>query len=784
MNAKNLFALFSLVIFSTFLAACANANIKDVSNEGQIVKSPKWDTTFVAPDCLADKRAPLLEEALENSGLDRFTFGFSEADLKKASYYKYGYAIPDEFSPPLVETLLGNPARVGCIEGEAAGALDYYLEQDHPVAGMIRHATLLLGIPLDKRPPLDSAHLPGDFGQAISAICRASKNSDEIDYTIEDTGISEDECSVKIDMLPAELTETLTPVMWTILEGIEARKKMDSETSKRYGPEWWWRNGDGLVRSLTAEPSRRIIPKNFEQRRYLLGVEGRRALYAASARIAFAVEDADLQRFAGLMGVNFEVYTSAGWIIMRDAADHVHPDDGKDILFLLDLGGDDEYLNPVASNTSPLNPVSIAIDLAGNDVYHYETQKTPYDRDDFLPADKHGRFRGDEYYGNISLSRTYRQGAARNGIAMLFDFGKGEDSYQSLRCSQGCAYLGVAVLFDDGGEKNTFLAEDMSQGMAQFGIALNIVAGEGENHFEAFSHSQGYGYVGGVAIHVSKGGKTSYICNIGDPDQGGIPLYYTSQRPGKGNSSFCQGAGQGRRTDDKAGQKEFLSGGIGILRNICGDTTYIASIMASGFGYWDSSMGILSDGCGNDTIDVLQYGIGSAAHFGTGIVAFGGKGTLTVNSTYADATHNVVIGASNDLSIGAFINEERDATINITGLSTGTSTCTSIGMFIQNGGKSHFIVSGSNSSATANSGCEKERPGAKGIALMIAVGENTYEYPGGNVTGPGRGLDWGRRGHNVPPERAVELGIAAEHAAGLDRTKGETGIHVESSRIK
>jgi len=775
MKSRNLPVLLTMIVFSMLLAACAGITTRNVPETRQAAAPPAWDTVFVAPDCLADKRAPLLAEALENSGLDRFTFGFSETDLKKATYYKFGYAMPDGFSPPLSEALIQNPARAGCIEGEAAGALDYYLEQDHPVAGIIRHATTLLGIPLDTRPPLDSTHLPGDFGQAISAICHASKNSDEIDYIIEDTGVSTDECNIKTGKLPAELAEALTPIMWAILEGVEARKKMDAETSNRYDPEWWWSNGDGLVSGLTGEASRRIVPKGFEHRRYLLGVGGRRALYAASARIAFAIEDADLQRFAGLMGVNFELHTPAGWIIVRDAADHVYPDDDKDTLLFLELGGNDEYLNPVASNTSPRNPVSIAIDLEGTDVYHYETQKTPYDRDGLLPADKHGRLRGDEYSGNISLSHEYRQGAARNGIAMLFDFGKGEDSYQSLRCSQGCAYLGVAVLFDDGGTKNTFLAEDMSQGMAQFGIALNIVAGEGENHFESFSHSQGYGYVGGVAIHVSKGGKNSYICNIGDPKLGGIPLYYTPQRPGKGNSSFCQGAGQGRRTDDRAGQKEFLSGGIGILRNICGDTTYVSSIMAGGFGYWQGGMGILSDGCGDDTFDILQYGGGSGAHYASGIAAFGGKGTLTVNRAYEDATHNVVIGASNDLSVGVFINEERDATINVTGLSMGASTCNSIGLFVQNSGESRFIASSNNNSATASSGCEDDRPDPKGVALMIVVGENTYEYPDGRGSAtPNAGLDWGHTASNLP----------SEHAAGLDRIEGETGIHVESSRVK
>ena len=103
MKPRNLFVLLTMFVFLILITACSDASSNTVPGVHQTTKSVEWDPAFVAPECLADKRAPLLEEALENANLDRFTFGFNATNLKESTYYKSGYSLPDEFSSSLSE---------------------------------------------------------------------------------------------------------------------------------------------------------------------------------------------------------------------------------------------------------------------------------------------------------------------------------------------------------------------------------------------------------------------------------------------------------------------------------------------------------------------------------------------------------------------------------------------------------------------------------------------------------------------------------------------------------
>ncbi len=199
---------------------------------------------------------------------------------------------------------------------------------------------------------------------------------------------------------------------------------------------------------------------------------------------------------------------------------------------------------------------------------------------------------------------------------MLFDLGGGNDTYTSLRMSQGYAHLGVGVLYDDGGA-DRYRAEAAAQGSAQFGIGIAIDAGTGNDVRESFVYSQGFAYVGAVGLLYDGGGNDVYIANNGNPNQGGRPLYFSPQLPGKANPNMSQGAALGIRNPEK---KVWWSGGLGVLRDVSGNDRYEAGIFAQGAGYWQGT-GILSDGSGNDRYDPFWYAQGSAAHFAVGILA-------------------------------------------------------------------------------------------------------------------------------------------------------------------
>jgi hypothetical protein len=296
-----------------------------------------------------------------------------------------------------------------------------------------------------------------------------------------------------------------------------------------------------------------------------------------------------------------------------------------------------------------------------------------------LAADGTPRYAGDTRHGPISTSYRFRQGAARNGIAMLFDFGEGDDSYASLRGSQGYAHQGVGILFDDGGD-DWYRSESYSQGASQYGIALLIDRGAGNDQRISFHGSQGFGFTGGFGALIDEAGDDVYECNVGDPEHGGQILFKSPQLPERGNTSFCQGAGFGfRRTEAKTS----LSGGLGILRDVQGNDSYSASVYAQGTGYWQG-LGILSDGEGDDQYDALYYAQGSAIHYGGAILADGGEGNDSFGARYR--SENYSLGGGLDFGTGIFINERGDDKYYIKGDSAGKSACTARGLFIDNDG--------------------------------------------------------------------------------------------------
>ncbi len=733
-----------------------------------------WDNEFQAPPCaLQNDDATLFDDALALSGLTREKFGFTRTDLLGSPYY-VSNTLRQGVPLPWQEKLFQNPAYAGCFEGEVVGEIKHhYLNSQTPVADTIRDAAVLLGVSPDSLRPRISQ--TGTFDEAIKVLCLTSGGCDE------PTG-----------EIPAELKEALTPLLRAITLGIKARQAMDATVGKHHDAEWWRKHGGNLI--IISASGEKPDLQNDEDRAYILDESGaRKKLYVAAANMADAIESVDWKQFTGLMGVEFDLRTQAGWIQIRDGANNKYPNDGKDILLRLDLGGNDTHADPVASNTSSKNAVSIDIDLSGSDIRTYESYKTAYDRDGLLPADRYGRFAGNEQYGNISLSQDCRQGAGQNGIAMLFDFGNGNDHYQSLRCSQGYTHGGVGVLFDAGGN-NTFLSETTSQGSSQFGIALRIIKGAGANFSKSFSNSQGFGFARGAGIDIAGAGNDTNICDQGDPEQGGIPLYYTPQLPGKGNSSFCQGAGLGHRGEEEDGWKAFLAGGVGIKLDLGGDNAFTASVFSQGVGYWQGT-GILDvQGNGDNTFDALWYGQGAAAHHAIGMFFRSGEGEDAFNEKLKPVA--IMLGAGHDFSAGIFVSDTGNAELHIPLISAGAGNCNGLGLFVLNRGGNKLLADSELTSAFSNVMCapadipEKYRakirddsvnwsiPGSidtKSAAIMMVLGsQNTYEYPkSADFAAPYELGEWVHKRNNSDKEYSI----------GLARIEGETGIHVESSKI-
>ncbi len=699
-----------------------------------------WEPEGVEPHCRVDDEAAVLDEVLAHAGLSRETFRFSARDFAESSQYQAG-VLGGDFAFSWLWDVRADAARIGCFEGRVAGGIDHRLAQAHPVAGIVRHLAGLVDRAPDAEPPV----VADDFDVAVDALCSTLGG-----------------CEAAVGEVPDDLAVALAPVVAAIHEGVLARLAMDAEPG---GDPFFWFEHGGNMTLLAGGP----VPSLSEPdvRAYLLGEVGRARLYRAASQIAFAIEDGPWASFAGRADVEYTLVTPAGIIAVRDAGAHDYGEDTPETLLLVDLGGDDVHTDEVASNRSAANPVSVAIDLAGADDYGYVEVPTAFDAPQLLPADADGRDDGDGFNGPFSASKRFRQGAARNGIAMLFDLGGADDRYRSLRGSQGYAHHGVGVLFDDGG-RDTYAAEANAQGAAQFGIGLLVDAG-GDDEYRAFTQSQGFGYVAGAGVLVDASGDDAFDCDVGDPTHGGLPLYYSPQLPDSGNTSFCQGAGFGARSDNSVFSS--LSGGLGVVRDVAGDDTYDASVFAQGTGYWEG-VGMLADGDGVDRYDAFWYVRGGAAHYAVGLLADEGDGADRYGTERPNV--NVTQGGGHDFSLGALLDEGGDDEYVITSLSAGASNCNGIGVIVDHAGDDAYEILSDLSAGLGNISpeCIGARPDATSIGIMIdAGGTDTYEAPpfASGFVPPTDGGAWGW----------ASAGAASEHGGGIDGD-GEAGIHAEA----
>ncbi len=707
-----------------------------------------WDTPAQTPPCALDGEAPMLDEVLAHAGMDRETFSFLPEDWDNRPFAGRP-SLDDHFLLPLHPQWRDHPLTAGCNVGELSARLDGYSGSEHGLAGTIREATGLLDR-ASEDPPLDPAtDGSADFAAAVEALCDIAGGSCE----------SEGE-------VPEDLGWTLVPVLDAIGYALAARYSHDEHIDWDGTPQdLYQRGGNDLMQHLEGGPD----IGNDDLIDFLRARNRTTRYYRAGARLLFALEHADWSLFSAQTGLSWELETDAGLVRIGGAGDDVYEldagDDPEDILLMVELGGDDEYRIPAGSNTSASNAVSVLIDLGGNDFYGYDEVNDSFDF--LMPADDGGRFGPSTDFPNArqSLSRRGRQGAGMYGYGVLFDLGAGNDIYRSLRMSQGYAHMGVGVLHDDGGD-DSYSCEAGCQGAGQWGIGI-LSDSAGTDSYSSIGYSMGFAWIGGAGLLIDAQGNDSYDCAHGHPDYGGTPgIYPSAQMPTTANSSFCQGAGFGSRTDS-------FSGGIGVLRDIAGDDTYSAGVFAQGTGYWQGT-GVLADGGGSDSYDAFWYVQGGAAHYALGMLVDDGEGDDRFNLERTPIS--VQMGSGHDFSTGILINEAGNENYVFAGLAMGASNCNGMGLVVDNGGDDHYSSSTTSGWGVGNmSGeCIDTRPSSRSMAIMIdAGGSDTYDAPDsveGGFVQPANDSLWGHRQHNHDYERG----------GGIDGS-GESGVHAGGS---
>ncbi len=296
------------------------------------------------------------------------------------------------------------------------------------------------------------------------------------------------------------------------------------------------------------------------------------ALAAQEARRMLTETDTTL--FA--QDFDFRVNTQLGYIVLSGASDGYYSSD--DHLLIIDTAGGEAYAS-CAANRSFDSPVSVCIDLGGDDTYRNEDATSP------------------------------AFGAGVFGYSVLIDCA-GDDSYETPYIGEGCGVFGTGVLWDISGD-DSYSGFRSMQGCGTFGTGI-LADNAGNDSYELYEYGQGYGYTMGCGYLVDSSGDDTYR-GLEEPAELSNGGPFGEER----FIHFAQGAAFGRRADFTDGHG--WAGGVGILVDGAGDDRYECQVYGQGTGYW-YGIGMCVDKGGDDYHHAGWYSLGSSPHFAIGIL--------------------------------------------------------------------------------------------------------------------------------------------------------------------
>jgi hypothetical protein len=363
--------------------------------------------------------------------------------------------------------------------------------------------------------------------------------------------------------------------------------------------------------------------------------------YNAMARAGITLAQAVGQLAAHLKAhplpetLNFRLATPLGEVVLNgrpadDAYSLVAP------ALVVDQRGSDTYAGVIAAPALESIPLSVVIDLSGNDKY--------------LAKDTSGT-----------------QGAGLFSFGFLIDL-EGDDEYVARDYAQGASAFGVGALWDGGGA-DRYTARFYAQGSGVFGAGVAVDLA-GDDEYRLVSFGQGFAFVRSSGLLLDVSGNDLF-----DADDTNIinPSAQTKEH----NTSMAQGAAFGVRGND---YPESMAGGTGFLVDLGGNDRYGCGLFCQGSGYWFGH-GILYDREGDDAYKGIWYVQGGSAHFALGtLIDEAGKDDYV-------ATMNMSQGAGHDGSVGVFIEGGGDDAYGLTALSHGAGNDVGIGFFVEVSGK-------------------------------------------------------------------------------------------------
>ena len=418
---------------------------------------------------------------------------------------------------------------------------------------------------------------------------------------------------------------------------------------------------------------------------------------------------------------------------------------------IIDLGGDDHYLDKDRLQRIIEFPLSIVIDMDGDDVYVA----------DGVVGAGAGVF-GLGVLMDLNGNDRYLQGVNEEKIdqrvTLVGDrqsqqqwvdpmnvYGEAAAKPLDTGFAYGAAMFGIGLLVDRGGD-DLYVADKWAFG-ASLGHGVGVMLDEsGNDRYIAATLSIGAGVNKGVGILIDKGGEDDlYQC---------WGVYRWSLRPHHGDAgflSFGMGAGSGWRAelrpDGYRGMPTSASG-VGLLLDGGGDDLYIGANCAQGCGS-AGGVGALVDRGGNDRYlsmagdltgrakptDIAgAHMMGDAGHRGTGLLLdyLGDDfymGSLECGGYGWDAGVGFLIDLNGDDRYEPGARGRFEA---------GSSGAQGMGVLINVGGRDVFARGCDSLGSAANFKPTYQPPGGN-FSIVLLMGEQQKRLPDplGNI-GPGK----------------------------------------------
>ena len=416
------------------------------STDGGPTGVTPWTTPFVyvpkgalpcpVPEAAPDRYAELLAKLglTRTAGIPKSLFinagGFLAGDPQRLPHFHKVQEDMDGLGP--------------CWTGNIVAGSDLALVSDHPMTALLGEAVAALGMTLAVGGLYVTPHPQQPLLEALRAVhIQEGKPFDEAAVT------------VAVQTVPPAVQRVAARILLGALAAVPMRDGFLYASGAPNRFKSWFDKGSGYwvqVKGGAVDPSNPADGGIFE-----LG-KGYGQLFAGGGRLLQALDEADLSSAAHAGSFSFTTTTPWGRVVLRGGGDDVwddtDPDLQGDLLLVMDTGGDDTWYVSAGANSSPANPVSVLVDLGGDDVYTYHELKGVPVAEGRMPPDSDGTLTQPDraWLSPQSISNINRQGSGRLGYGVLVDLGGGKDIYRSPRMSQGHALFGVGLLWDDGGD--------------------------------------------------------------------------------------------------------------------------------------------------------------------------------------------------------------------------------------------------------------------------------------------------------------------------------------------